>query len=252
MKQDKKVIAEIAGRDSFAAISRFYRENEVSTIVPTYAQIATEYGDISNIEKNVHLFRQRLKKESQVEVAELIVLEKTELWWALNGRFLKVLNDLYGFYTPCLGCHLYAHLIRVPLANELGTKVIIGGEREAHGSKVKLNQIPEALNAYQEVLSSADFRLELPVRKVVLEEEIQQLSGLSRKAGETQVKCVFAANYIDVNGEVDYSREKVKRYLDQFLVPAGKKLAQALLEGQKNYLELVEKVIMAETRKNKR
>ncbi|MCF8037391.1 MAG: hypothetical protein K9K62_11005, partial [Desulfobacteraceae bacterium] len=49
-----------------------------------------------------------------------------------------------GHYTPCTGCHLYLHAVRIPLARMLGNVPIIGGERESHSGKVKVNQCAPA------------------------------------------------------------------------------------------------------------
>jgi len=233
----------VAGRDSFAAMIKFCRENETSVIIPTYVHTATEYGDFKHIEESVERFGKKLEHDSSVKLAELVVLEKPELWWALNGRFLSVLNDRYGFYTPCLGCHLYTHLMRLPIASGLGVDVIVGGEREVHGTKIKLNQIPEALDAYQTVLKDAGFELVLPIREVSSEAEIVGLIGEEWKSGEKQMRCVLSANYADLDRDVDYSLEKVEKYLNDFLIPVGKKIAAALLAGEDNYLELVKAMI---------
>lgn len=243
MRKLEKVIAEVAGRDSFAAMVKFCRENEVRSIIPTYVHTGTEYGDFGHIEKSVGLYGQKLRQESSTELAELVILKNPELWWALNGRFLSVLNQRYGFYTPCLGCHLYTHLMRLPLAQEVGVDVIIGGERESHGEKIKLNQIPEALDAYQKVVKEAGLDLELPIRQLRSEQEIIKLVGEGWDAGEKQLKCVLSANYAGLDRDVDYSRQKVERFLDEFLIPVGRRLAHVLVTGENDYLELVKEVL---------
>lgn len=245
MDASETIIVETAGRDSFAAVIKFCRENKNKQIslIPTYVRTGTEYGDLRQVEENVGRLRERVELDYQARLDELIVLEKPELWWALNGRFLSVLDERYGFYTPCLGCHLYAHLLRLPLARERGTKRIIGGERESHGTRIKLNQIPEALDAYQAVLAGAGLRLELPVRKIASEEEIIELVGPGWPAGEKQMKCVLSANYAGLDWEVDYSREKMRKFLDEFLIPVGDRIASALFDGQTDYLGLVKEVL---------
>ena len=159
----KLAIVEIAGRDSVAAAIKSTEEEGFSDLLPTYVYTGTEYGPWSNIEKAVDRLNSRL---SEVRVHRLLVLGSPGFWKALNGRFVSELISLYGFYTPCLACHLYLHAVRIPLSLMLGKVPVISGERERHDEIIKLNQISEALDFYRDFAAKFEIELRFPLRHV--------------------------------------------------------------------------------------
>lgn len=232
-------IGEIAGRDSIAAIIKAAEQEDIDVVLPTIVYTGTEYGDRDVLKSNVKYLRQRLQYLGKSVLAP-VTLGDPALWHALNGRFLSVLLKKFGFYSPCLGCHLYMHLVRVPLAKKLGCTKIVGGEREAHEGRLKINQVPMALDAYIEVLSCAGIELILPVRKIDSNEKIKAIVGSAWEQGEKQLKCVFSGNYRTLGGSVDYDEDALRRYFDEFAIPAGKKILQVWEAGAEiDYVELV-------------
>ncbi len=231
----KTVLAEISGRDSIAAILKFCQENPVDLVIPSYVFAPTEYGDFKEIEKNVEFLRKELRRKYKVSLSNLVKLSNSKLWSALNGRFISLLVKKFGFYNPCLGCHLYMHIVRVSLAKGLKTKKVIAGEREYHGSKVKLNQTREAIEAYIKVLKVAGIDLVLPVREIFLEEEISQILGKSWKSNGRQLSCVLSGNYLDLEGKILFQPKAFQRYIQEFIIPVGKRIVFQLLEGEKDF-----------------
>jgi len=238
-------LGEIAGRYSIAALIKAAAGDDIEAILPTLVYTGTEYGDWKVLYANVDFAREQIMKKYQKPLFDLVILGNPVMWWALNGRFASVLLGKFGFYSPCPGCHLYMHLIRVPLARELSCTKIIGGERESHGDKLKINQIPMALDAYTELLSFAGIELILPLRKIYSYEEIEALVGAGWRAGEKQLKCVFSSNYRFLDGSVRYDEDALRKYFDEFAIPAGKKILQAWQKGTKeiDYVRFVGSIL---------
>ena len=238
-------IGEVAGRDSAAAIIEAASRDLVGAILPSVIYTGTEYGDWSTISENIELIG-RIVKEHKKPFFEPVLLGDAGLWWALNGRFLSALIDKFGFYTPCIGCHLYMHLVRVPLAKELDCRKIISGERTRHDQRIKINQSDIALDAYKEVLAHAGIELVLPVREISDGAEIDRLVGGGWAEGQKQLQCVLGGNYKLPDDNVAYDEDKAKRFLDEFIVPVGKKIVMAWATGDEvDYVEVVRSVLIA-------
>jgi uncharacterized protein len=248
-EQNIDAIVEIAGRDSFAAILKFCQENKVRTLLPTYVHTATEYGDFSEIKSNVDTLRKRLRERFGVRLLDLIELENPPLWWALNGRFVSLLFQKFGFWTPCIGCHLYVHLMRVPLARKLAVKKIVSGEREYHEGGTKLNQTRAAIDAYTKILQSVGVELVQPLENLSSTESLTKILGQDWGEGDRQMSCVLSGNY-RLSGKTEPASptggncidENIQqRYINDFLIPVGKKLAKNLLTDKDDFIQIVEK-----------
>jgi hypothetical protein len=236
-------IAEISGADSIAAALRYCERNpHVRTLIPTYAHTGTEYGDFGGIEGNLVFLGRELRERHGVELEPLESLEDPALWRALNGRFGSVLAERYGAWVPCVGCHLYLHLMRVLLALRREAPVVISGEREWHGTATKPNQMPRALDAYSAVLAHAGVELALPVRDVAEKSAIDTLLGERWVGGSPQLECVLSGNYRGLEGD-GAVKEMPAGFFDEFLVPAGKRLLTALLAGDGDYDAIVADVL---------
>ncbi len=237
-------IGEIAGRDSIAAVIKIAERDDIDAVLPTIVYTGTEYGDRDVLKGNVKYLRQRLQHLGKSVLAP-VTFGDPALWHALNGRFLSVLLKKFGFYSPCLGCHLYMHLARVPLAKKLDCTKIVGGEREAHEGRLKINQVPMALDAYIGVLSWAGIELILPLRKIDSNEQIKAIVGSDWEQGEKQLKCVFSENYRALDRSIEYDEDALRKYFDEFAIPAAKKILKAWEMGTKeiDYVGLVGEIL---------
>ena len=235
-------IAEIAGRDSIAAAVVAVRESGFRTILPTVVHTGTEYGDHDAPFRAVE--RLRLELGDEVQVLPLVSLSSPGLWAALNGRFASVISGTFGVSSPCLACHLYMHLARVPLALALGGAPVIAGERDSHGGHTKLSQTPLGIDASIRVLSHAGIDLLEPVRHVRDGATITSLAGGAWAAGDGQLRCVHSGNYIALDGSVAYDELAYSRYLHRFLEPAGFAVIDAWrLDSQPDYEAIVRRVL---------
>lgn len=234
---------EIAGRDSIAAVLKFCQEHKAKALLPTYVHTGTEYGDFDDIKANTRFLKDRLAKDYGVSLLDLVELSSPSLWWAINGRYVSSFFKKFGFWIPCLGCHLYLHLMRAPLARQVDCRKIISGEREYHGKEVKLNQTRMAIDAYSEILESIGLTLVLPIRHVQSNEEIKRILGERWEGGTRQLNCLLSGNYRLVEGGNCLTKDLEEDYIESYLIPVGKKLAQAVLAGGENYLQIVEEVL---------
>ncbi|MDQ7031365.1 MAG: hypothetical protein Q9M37_01410 [Desulfonauticus sp.] len=219
--QKDVVIAEIAGRDSFAAVFKYLENHSVNVLVPTIAYTATEYGSVDITLKKCMGLKERLKSNG-IRCLDPIFLGSPTFWWKLCGRYISYLIDEFGFYTPCIGCHLYLHTIRIPLAKLINSDIIISGEREKHDGKMKLNQTDVALNYYTKICSRYNINLVHPIRYIDNGQEITSILQEEWAEGKEQLKCVLSKNYISKEGKVYYPKEivlKTKSFFEEFAIP---------------------------------
>ncbi|RJP33019.1 MAG: hypothetical protein C4536_04675 [Actinobacteria bacterium] len=241
---DGCAVVEMAGRDSIAATVLLAREGGLRQVLPTVACTATEYGDVAALPANVERLR-RLLKPLGVEVLEPVVLGSPMWWRATVGRVNAVLSRLYGPWHICVGCHMYLHAVRAPLAWETGIIRQVGGERLQHKGRVKINQIRPAVEAYRNVLCDFGIGLELPLLELDDEEAILSLAG-DWEEGEGQPGCVLSGNYRDLDGGVSYKEDRLLPYLDDYLVPVTTRILASLREGEKAGYDAIVRKVLAE------
>lgn len=235
----RPVVLEISGADSIAAAVRYFEEHpEARFAIPTYATTGTEFGDFGGIEGNVAYLERELRERFEVTLEPLERLGDPGLWRALNGRFSSAIADLFGAFTPCAGCHLYLHLTRIPLAKGSGSRVVVSGERERHDQRVKPNQQPEALEAYERVLGAVGVQLAYPIRRMVHGSEVQALLGERWSGGSPQLECVLSGNYAGLDGS-GCVLSLPDAFFERFLVPAGERLAAAIPASTADYEAIV-------------
>jgi len=215
-------IVEMAGRDSVAAAIRAVQTEGFTDLLPVYAYTGTEYGPWAGVETAVHRLRGRLPG---TRIHDLLLLGSPRFWHALNGRFMSELITRYGFYTPCVGCHLYLHAVRFPLALTLKAPVI-AGERERHDGAVKINQTATALNSYQDLATRFEIPLLFPLRHIDDGKEIERILGFDWKQDDEQLGCVLSGNYKSLQNRVNITEEKVAAYLREFASPVVFKIIE--------------------------
>jgi hypothetical protein len=227
-KARKPAIAEIAGEDSVAAVIKACREHGFDAIVPVVVLTGTEYGSPTFINKNVQV----LEDKTQAVISDTVILEDLDFWRALNGRFIQLLIDRYGFYSPCPGCHLYLHAMRIPLALKLGVKNVITGERELHDGRLKVNQLPVSLDFHMRLMAHWGLELFMPLRNLSERDEIAKLTGgLCKK--EDQFKCLFSGNYRNKDGSVIVNPDAVGAFYADFGFPVAISMVEKLLKNPK-------------------
>jgi hypothetical protein len=222
-------IAEIAGRDSIAAAIRACEMRMIKAIVPTIAYTGTEYGSWVTPFEKINILRDKLQS-SNIKVFEPMVIGSPKFWWALCGRYSTHLSKRFNFYSPCVGCHLYFHAIRIPLAKILQVNLVIGGERELHDGKIKINQIKAALDAYQSFFSKFNVELFLPLRHIESGKEIESIVGMPWDEGQQQLECVLSKNYQERDNSIILNEDAIKGFLDAFAFKKAEEVIKGYLE----------------------
>jgi hypothetical protein len=230
----KIAIAELAGRDSIAAAIKFLEEKDGEALLPVYTFTGTEYGSFDYLESAVEWLKERL---GSGRVGDLVLLGSPNFWHALNGRWVKELIRRYGFYTPCIGCHVYLHASRIPLAKALGVKTVISGEREYHDGRQKINQISLTISAYRFLLSRFDLDLLTPLVKIKSTAQIDEMIGTKWNTIGHQLQCVLSANYRDAMGNLHFGPNhfdlnRILGYLSEFALPVTSRIIEGLLRGE--------------------
>ncbi|MBM4135983.1 MAG: hypothetical protein FJ241_04040 [Nitrospira sp.] len=221
-------IAEIAGRDSVASVIRASEMRPIKAIVPTIAYTGTEYGNWQVPFEKIDILKDGLHRNN-IHVFDPVVLGSPRFWWTLCGRYVAHFFKAYGFYSHCVGCHLYFHAIRIPLAKKLNCNLVIGGERESHNGKIKINQIGIALDAYADFLKRFGIELSLPLRYMNSGKEIEEIIGQQWDEGKQQLECVLSRNYQEMDGSVSLYEKALKQFFEEFAFEASE-------EAIKNYL----------------
>jgi len=222
-------IAEIAGRDSIAAVIQACELRRIQAIVPTIAYTGTEYGNWALPFEKIKELKNRLQKK-KIKIYDPVILGSPKLWWTLCGRYMAHFFKTLEFYSPCLGCHLYFHAIRIPLAKKLGCSLVVGGERESHDGKIKINQIGISLNAYINLLKRFDMELFLPIRNMESGKEVESIVGWQWDEGGYQLKCVLSKNYQESNGSVILNEEAIKRFFYEFALQKAEEFIKGYLK----------------------
>ncbi len=238
---EQLAVVEMAGRDSVAAAIKSVEEGNFSDLLPTFVYTGTEYGPWSSVMGAV----ERLSKQlPEIRIHNLIVMGSPDFWRALNGRFISELISRYDFYTPCIGCHLYLHSIRIPLSIKIGTVPIISGERERHNGNIKINQTAGALNFYKELSADFGIQLLLPLRHIHKGSHIEEILGFHWQEGEEQLGCTLSGNYRRLDRERNIHSRQVQKYMKEFALPCTKKIIESYVAGHiPNHSEIALQVL---------
>jgi hypothetical protein len=222
-------IAEIAGRDSVAAVLHACGLREIQAIVPTIAYTGTEYGNWGITFEKMGILKDGLLRHG-MRLYDPVVIGSPKFWWKLCGRFTTHFAKKYGFYSPCVGCHLYFHAIRIPIAKRLNCNLVIGGERELHDGRLKVNQIRVSLDSYQSFMKKFGVELFLPIRYVKSGQEIESILGTPWNEGDEQLECVLSKNYVEADGSVSFREEAIIQYFEEFAFPTAEEVIKKFLE----------------------
>lgn len=224
MDVSRLAIIEIAGRDSVAAAVAAVREQGFDTLVPTIVFTGTETGDFDTPARAVDRLRAMLG--GGVTIHEPLTLADPALWAALNARFAATIQRRFTVYSPCLACHLYLHLLRVPVSWDHESAPVVAGERDTHDGRLKLSQTAGGIDAAARVLAHGGVELLEPVRHMS-GTAVAELVGGDWEQEHGQLGCVLSGNYVDLDGSVHYDESGYVRYLEEFFEPTGRAVIDA-------------------------
>lgn len=238
-------IGEFSGRDSAAAIIKAMERGDINDVLPVASFAGTEYGNLDAIRENHALLVEQIDRMygGSKKVHELVVYSNPQLWSVINGRFATMLIERFGFYNPCIGCHAYFHILRIPMALKLGRK-IIAGEREYHDNRIKVNQLPRSLDTYKRIVESFGVELVEPLRKTYSGNDISEIIGWEWAEGSKHPECVYSGNYNDASGNAIFDETQLDRFLEDYLYPVCTRLTEVIIKdehaGKKEMIKAVE------------
>lgn len=215
---ESPLIAEIAGRDSVAAAVAAVRDRGFTSVLPAIAFTGTETGDFEAPRRAVETLRSLLAGEALV--LEPITVSDPELWRAMNACCEMAIQQRFGVSSPCLACHLYLHLLRVPVSREHEGAPVCSGERDTHDGRIKLSQTSASIDAATRILAYAGVELLQPVRDMS-GAGVAVLAGDGWAQGARQLGCEYSGNYVGPDGTVSYDEDGYARYLAEFFEPVG-------------------------------
>jgi hypothetical protein len=214
------VLTDFAGRDSVAAAISWLRDHEVGTLIPVADVVPTRYGEWSVYDDNWARMKEYLARTFPgVRVTPWFALEDVEFWRMLNGRFSNELARVFGFFTPCLGCHLHFYAMRAVLAEALGARILISGEKELHGHRRKANQTVEAIVGYEKFSRAQGLDQRFPIHQIRTEPEMRDLLGDDWKEGDRQLRCVMSGNDSGADGRPLFEPFQISGYMERFAAP---------------------------------
>ena len=132
--------------------------------------------------------------------------------------------------SPCLACHLYVHLARIPLCLELGATKLISGERDTHDGRIKLSQTIDSIDAEERIIARAGITFICPLRTFSGEQISTLVPGWNE--GARQLQCVHSKNYVLPDGSVAYDQAAHRAYIEEFFEPAGNGIVDAWLKAK--------------------
>ena len=231
--QGPVVLTDFAGRDSVAAAMAWMETHDVGLLIPVGDVVPTRFGDWDVYESNwISLREQVAKRFPEVVVAPWFVMSDVDAWRLLNGRYMGELIDAFGFFTPCLGCHLHFYMMRTVLAHVVGANALISGEKELHrNGRRKANQTQQAVDAYATFSDGHGVRQQFPIHKVTSEDEMARLLGDGWQEGERQLPCVNSGNDRGFDGRLKMTPEQIERYMNGFAVPLASQIVEFRRQG---------------------
>src|ERR1700694_5484587 len=97
-------LADISGVDSIAALVSFLCENHDAVIVPSFVELACEYGDKRNEFKKVlrSLYSIFNVDDSNPRVLPGVIIDVNNLWKDIVSTDIPSVITQFHFYTPCI------------------------------------------------------------------------------------------------------------------------------------------------------
>lgn len=227
---NKTFISEIAGKDSIAAISSFINDVDCKIkIVPTIVYTGTEYGKFESYKESIHYLK--TIANNHVAFDKIYELRNEKIWNTLIYKYQFLLNKKYNFFTPCIMCHFYTHLLRIPLYVEKKATGLITGERMMHDDKIKLNQHFLVLECFHKLFSSYDINIIQPILQIkktkIIDSYIDDRYILE---GANDVRCILSDNLTGFIIDDKRNVDRIRDFLNEFVEPIGHYCINEMLE----------------------
>jgi hypothetical protein len=209
-------IADITGNDSIAAIIMTIEEKSPKFILPSVISLGCEFGDKDQASKTVDGLRGEFEKYG-VKVFDGVLIDINMFWKVFIGKSINHTIEAYSFFSPCIACHLLMHISRIKLSQHFRSTNVISGEREIHGDKEKINQLPFVLDLYNELFNSFGVTHHTPARRLRNNTDILDIVN-NYGVCAVQLDCLFSGTYYDLNNRIIIDKGKLSDYVQYYLV----------------------------------
>ncbi|WP_457559001.1 hypothetical protein [Candidatus Harpocratesius sp.] len=215
---------EIAGKDSVAAIIKILDEfseinkDSISEIVGFGMYHTAFYGNFNEPKEHFEKIKEIIYNRYCKIPMRFYYIDVAELFEKVIIRPMTIVQKLFGAYSPCPACHLFFHMMRVPLLHHIGSSILVSGERSAHGSRLKLNQVSEVLSLFPPFLRSHNIKLLQPLFNISDNNEIYKLLGTTWKNAKPY-RCIFSKNYLDESDQIYFKISDISDELKLFYYP---------------------------------
>ncbi len=216
-------IGEITGKDSIAAVlqvaDRATNPNSIQNLLGIGVYHHSFYGNaLEPIEHFQFLEKFFLQNIRTPLTAAFLYLDVAFLFDQLILRTMATVQKHFGLFSPCPPCHLFFHMMRIPIARHYGITQFISGERETHGTRLKFNQLPGILTLLQDLLAQEGITLVQSIRSISDDEKIFALLGSSWQSADPY-RCSLSGNYYDEQGKIPFHETAMIWALREFYYP---------------------------------
>jgi hypothetical protein len=152
-----------------------------------------------------------------VRILDGVLIDINLLWKFFIGKSINHTVEAYNFFSPCIACHLLMHISRIKLSHHFCSTNVISGEREFHGDKEKINQLPFVLDLYDELFDSFGVTHHTPIRYLGNNKDILDIVN-NYGVSSVQLDCLFSGTYYDQNSKIIINKDKLSDYVRYYLV----------------------------------
>ncbi|MFX0071469.1 MAG: hypothetical protein ACFFAO_10305 [Candidatus Hermodarchaeota archaeon] len=227
--KENAFIVEVAGKDSIAAVLKALKQFKFKNLLSVSLWHRAIYG---NIYEPLHYFKYLIENfpfEGIIH-GDLIYLDAANLFEQTIVKTLTIIQKYFKYYHPCPACHLFFHMIRIPIAKHYNINQFITGEREYHGTIQKLNQLSEILSTFKNLLHKYQIELIQPLKKIQDDKKIYELLENLNTIRITPSKCIFSKSYYDEMKGIPLNLKLIISSLKEFYYPLLSKIVDFIID----------------------
>lgn len=130
-------------------------------------------------------------------------------------------------------CHLYAHLLRIPVLKQKNGVGIITEERFSHNGKIKANQHPLTLQCFNNIFLSYQINLVQPLIDIsdteMIDKEIYDYKYINNA---NDVKCILSGNLNGFSFSKVESLKMLQFFLEDFIKPVSAYVLNSFISNE--------------------
>ncbi|TFH26709.1 MAG: hypothetical protein E4G98_06805 [Promethearchaeota archaeon] len=227
-QNSKRAVLEVAGKDSVAAAIPYLQTHPITELIGIGIFHRGFYDNFYEPELNFQQISTILRNHVPELQTSFYYLDVADLFDWTIVQPMGIIQKHFSQYSPCPPCHLFFHMMRIPLVKHLGATQILTGERAAHDAGLKLNQLPEILGLFTSMMQKQGISLKQPIKNINDDSKIFALLGREWKSVEP-FRCIFSKNYLDENGQLHFNVPNLTKTLSIFYYPLFNDIIQYIM-----------------------